>query len=38
VEVDGKDISEGRPEEEIFRFDGALDTSVFIMDQLLRRF
>lgn len=38
VEIDGKDISKGRPEEEIFRFDGALDTLSHIMNVYLRRF
>jgi len=38
VEIDGKDISSGRPEEEIFRFDGALDTLSYILDSHLRRF
>jgi len=38
VEIDGKDISAGRPEEEIFRFDGALDTLGHIMNVYLRRF
>lgn len=38
VEIDGKDISEGRPDEEIFRFDGALDALGHIMNVYLRRF
>lgn len=38
VEIDDKDISEGRPDEEIFRFDGALDTLGHIMNVYLRRF
>mmetsp|Transcript_6656 Transcript_6656/g.11204 ORF Transcript_6656/g.11204 Transcript_6656/m.11204 type:complete len:314 (-) Transcript_6656:124-1065(-) len=38
VEIDGKDIKEGRPEEEIFRFDGALETLGHIMNTFLRRF
>jgi len=37
VEVDGRDISEGRPDEEIFRFDGALDALGHIMNTFLRR-
>ena len=28
IEIDGRDIKEGRPEEEIFRFDGSLDDHV----------
>ena len=38
VEIDGKDIKQGRPDEEIFRFDGALDTLGHIMNVYLRRF
>jgi len=38
VEIDGKDIKEGRPDEEIFRFDGALDALGHIMNVYLRRF
>jgi len=38
VAVDGKDIRAGRPEEEIFRFNGALDTLGHIMNVYLRRF
>ena len=38
VEIDGKDISENRPDEEIFRFDGALDSFGYILDTHLRRF
>jgi len=38
VEIDGKDISKGRPDEEIFRFDGALDCLGHIMNVYLRRF
>ena len=37
-EIDGKDISAGRPEEEIFRFAGAFDTLGHIMDTFLRRY
>ena len=37
-EIDGKDISSGRPDEEIFRFAGAFDTLGHIMDTFLRRF
>jgi hypothetical protein len=37
IEIDGKDIKEGRPEEEIFRFDGALDIIGHIMNIYLRR-
>ena len=36
-EIDGKDIKEGRPEEEIFRFDGALDLLGHIMNVYHRR-
>ena len=38
VEIDGKDIAESRPEEEIFRFDGAFDTLSHIMHHYQRRF
>lgn len=38
IEIDGRDISEGRPDEEIFRFDGALDTLGHILSTHLRRF
>jgi len=38
IEIDGKDLKEGRPDEEIFRFDGALDTLGHIMNVYLRRF
>lgn len=37
-EIDGKDISANRPDEEIFRFDGALDALAHILDLYLRRF
>lgn len=37
-EIDGKDISASRPDEEIFRFAGAFDTLGHIMDCYLRRF
>lgn len=37
-EIDGKDISSGRPDEEIFRFAGAFDTLGHIMDTFMRRF
>jgi hypothetical protein len=37
VEIDGKDIKEGRPDEEIFRFDGALGALAHVMDAFLRR-
>jgi hypothetical protein len=37
-EIDGKDISKGRPDEEIFRFDGAFDTLGHIMNVYLRRY
>lgn len=37
VEVDGKNLKDGRPEEEIFRFDGALDTLGHLIDSYLRR-
>jgi len=37
AEIDGRDIGEGRPEEEIFRFDGALGALGYIMDTYLRR-
>lgn len=37
VEIDGKDLREGRPDEEIFRFDGALDALGHVMDCFLRR-
>jgi len=37
-EIDGKDIREGRAEEEIQRFDGALDTLAYILDVYLRRY
>ena len=35
-EVDGRNIREARPEEDIFRFDGALDTLGYVMDTFLR--
>lgn len=38
MEIDGKDISANRPDEEIFRFDGALDALSHILDLYLRRF
>jgi len=38
VEIDGRDIKEGRPEEEIFRFDGSLEALGHIMTWFLRRF
>jgi len=38
VEIDGKDIKENRPDEEIFRFDGGLDALGHIMTHYLRRF
>jgi len=38
IEIDGKDLKEGRPDEEIYRFDGALDTLGHIMNVFLRRF
>lgn len=38
VEIDGKDITAGRPDEEIFRFDGALGTLGHIMDTYQRRY
>lgn len=37
VEIDGRDISDGRPDEEIFRFDGALDALAHIMNTYQRR-
>lgn len=37
VEIDGKDLKEGRPEEEIFRFDGALAALGHVMDCYVRR-
>ena len=37
-EIDGKDISKGRPDEEIFRFHGAIDTLAHIYDTYLRRY
>jgi hypothetical protein len=37
VEIDGKDLKVGRPDEEIFRFDGALDALGHIMNTFLRR-
>ena len=37
VEVDGQDLKEGRPDEEIFRFDGALESLGHIFDTYLRR-
>ena len=37
TEIDGRDISEGRPDEDIFRFDGALGALGYIMDTYLRR-
>lgn len=38
IEIDGRDIKEGRPEEEIFRFDGSLDALGHIMNCFQRRF
>lgn len=37
-EIDGEDIKEGRPDEEIFRFDGGLDALGHIMNCFQRRF
>jgi len=37
-EIDGKDLRAGRADDEIFRFDGALDTLGHIMDTYLRRY
>mmetsp|Transcript_34907 Transcript_34907/g.53570 ORF Transcript_34907/g.53570 Transcript_34907/m.53570 type:complete len:481 (-) Transcript_34907:50-1492(-) len=37
VEIDGKDITENRPEEEIFRFDGALGVTGHILNIYVRR-
>lgn len=37
VEIDGKDIRESRPDEEILRFDGALDALAHIMNTYQRR-
>lgn len=38
VEIDGKDLKESRPDEDIFRFDGALATTAHVMNHFLRRF
>lgn len=38
IEIDGKDLKDGRPDEEIFRFDGALDTLGHILNIHMRRF
>lgn len=38
IEIDGKDISDGRPDEEIFRFDGALAALGYVMSVFLRRY
>ena len=37
IEIDGKDIKEDRPDEEIFRFDGGLDVLGHIMAHYQRR-
>lgn len=37
IEIDGKDIQEDRPDEEIFRFDGGLDVLGHIMAHYQRR-
>jgi hypothetical protein len=36
-EIDGKDIKAGRPDEEIFRFDGSLDALGHVMNTYQRR-
>lgn len=36
-EVDCRDIREGRPDEELFRFDGAMDTLGHLLDKYVRR-
>jgi hypothetical protein len=38
IEIDGKDISDGRPDEEIFIFDGALAALGYVMSVFLRRY
>lgn len=38
IEIDGRDIKEGRPDEEISRFDGGLEALSHIMTLYLRRF
>lgn len=36
-EIDARDIREGRADEELFRFDGALDTAAYLLDKYVRR-